>query len=266
MRSSDFLVPVLAMALFSACDGAPPAEPPKLEAKIEEKAPPPPLATAGGVNDCSDGTPLKVNPNEIVPLKLAADAHPGLRDPSKATQKAPDVFKVRFTTTKGDFVVEAHRDWSPTGVDRFYNLVTIGYFDQSRFFRAIDGFMVQFGINAHPEVNKVWSESRIADDPVVKGNRRGFVTFAKCGTPDCRSTQLFINLKDNVFLDGDGFASFGEVVSGMEVVDSLYKCYGDGPGRGGGRGPRQDLVQELGNAYLDAGWPRLDGVVSAKVE
>jgi peptidyl-prolyl cis-trans isomerase A (cyclophilin A) len=253
---------------LSACNGAPPAPPAETaKPKVEEPAkvtPPPALATAGGKADCSDARPQRIDPETIKPLTLPADAHPGLTDASKANEKAPDVFKVRFTTTKGDFVIEAHRDWAPVGVDRFYNLVKIGYFDQVRFFRAIDGFMVQFGVNGYPQVNKVWSENRIADEPVKKGNQRGFVTFAKCGMPDCRSTQIFVNYKDNSFLDGDGFAAFGEVVVGMDVVDSLYKCYGEGAPRG--MGPRQDLVQQLGNAYLDAGWPNLDGVISARVE
>jgi peptidyl-prolyl cis-trans isomerase A (cyclophilin A) len=174
------------------------------------------------------------------------------------------VFKVKFTTTEGDFVVEAHRDWAPNGADRFYNLVKIGYFDGVSFFRAIDGFMVQFGIHGDPAVNNHWRDSNIADDPVVKSNLRGFVTFAMAGTPNSRSTQIFVNYADkNAQLDGMGFAPFAQVVEGMDVVDKLYKGYGEGAPMG--RGPDQGRVQFEGNAYLNQAFPELDSVKSAVI-
>lgn len=203
------------------------------------------------------------NPREIEAPSLPADAHPALTDPSKATEQAPETYKVQFTTTAGDFTIEAHRAWSPNAADRFYNLVKIGYFDQASFFRNIPGFMVQFGISAYPQANAVWKDARIEDEPVHMGNQRGVVTFAKCGAPDCRSTQVFINHGTNANLDSMGFAGFGRVVQGMDVVDKLYGCYGEGAPRG--RGPRQDLVQQLGSAYLDAGWPKLDKIESARI-
>jgi peptidyl-prolyl cis-trans isomerase A (cyclophilin A) len=194
---------------------------------------------------------------------LASTVHPDLLDPSKANAKAPDVFKAKFSSTKGDFVIEVHREWAPNGADRFYNLVKVGFFDDTRFFRAIDGFMVQFGISGDPAVAAKWSNQNIQDDTVKGSNKRTFVTFAQTGMPNSRSTQVFINYADNVSLDGQRFAPFGQVVSGMDVVDSLYKGYGEGAP--GGRGPSQGLIQSQGNAYLDSKFPKLDGIKQATV-
>ena len=196
----------------------------------------------------------------------SADAAPNakLLAPEKATAKAPDLFKVKFTTTKGDFVVEVHRDWAPLGADRFFNLVKLGYYDDVAFFRAIDNFMVQFGINGSGDVNTKWNAAHIDDDPAAgQTNARGMLTFATSG-PNSRTSQLFINYKDNGNLDGMGFRPFGKIVSGMEVVDSLYKGYGEGAPRG--RGPRQDLAQAQGNAYFKKEFPLLDYVKKARVE
>jgi peptidyl-prolyl cis-trans isomerase A (cyclophilin A) len=187
---------------------------------------------------------------------------PVLLDPSRAAERAPDRFRVRFETTKGTFVVEATRAWAPRGADRFYNLVRAGYYDDVAFFRVIEGFMVQFGINGDPRVNAVWREARIPDDPVTQPNRRGMVTYAMAG-PDTRTTQLFINFKDNRGLDGQGFAPFGRVVEGMAVVDSLYSGYGEGAPQG--TGPSQGRAQGEGNAYLRGSFPRLDFVRAARV-
>lgn len=195
--------------------------------------------------------------------KLPETANPALTDPSLATEKAPDRYKARFETTKGTFVVDVHRDWAPNGADRFYNLVKIGFFDEARFFRAIDGFMVQFGISGYPEVNTKWREATIEDDPVVQSNTRGRISFATSG-PNSRTGQVFINFGDNSKLDPMGFAAFGEVIEGMDVVDSLYKGYGEGAPRG--RGPDQGRLQARGNAYLDRDFPKLDGVVKATIE
>lgn len=194
---------------------------------------------------------------------LASTVHPDLLDPSKASAKAPEVFKARFQTTKGDFVVEVHRDWAPNGADRFYNLVKSGFFDDTRFFRAIDGFMVQFGISGDPAVSAKWRDANIPDDPVKQSNKRGFVTFAQTGAPNSRSTQVFVNYGDNARLDATRFAPFGQVVQGMDVVDSFNKSYGEGAP--GGRGPSQALIQSRGNAYLDTSFPALDGVKHAEI-
>lgn len=194
---------------------------------------------------------------------LPADANPALKDPSLAQERAPDTYKVRFETTKGPFVVQVTRDWSPNGADRLYNLAKIGYYDDAAFFRAIDGFMVQFGISGYPEASKAWREATIEDDPVKKSNTRGMVTFAKTNMPNSRSTQLFVNYKDNSQLDRMGFSPLGEVVEGMEVVDSLYKGYGEGAPRG--RGPNQGQVQSEGNRYLKKEYPQLDYIERATI-
>jgi peptidyl-prolyl cis-trans isomerase A (cyclophilin A) len=195
---------------------------------------------------------------------LASVAHPGLLDPSKASATAPAVFKAKFNTTRGDFVIEVHRDWSPKGADRFYNLVNMGFFDDTRFFRAIDGFMVQFGLSGDPAVNAKWQNANIEDDPGgVQSNKRGFVSFATRG-PNTRTTQIFINYSDgNARLDAMHFTPFGQVVQGMDVVDSLYKGYGEGAPMG--QGPNQGQIQSQGNAYLDSQFPKLDAVKHAEI-
>lgn len=180
----------------------------------------------------------------------------------KMKQEAPREFKVRFETTRGIFVVKVVREWAPKGADRFYNLVRAGYYDGCRFFRVLKGFVAQFGINGDPKVAAVWREAVIEDDPVKQGNRKGRITFATAG-PNTRTTQLFINLADNDRLDSMGFASFGEVVEGMEVVESLYADYGEGAPRG--RGPDQGRIQREGNAYLEKEFPKLDWIKTAKI-
>ncbi len=177
---------------------------------------------------------------------------------------APDVFRARFETSKGDFVVEVTRAWSPAGADRFYNLVSHGYLDGVRFFRVIEGFMAQFGINGDPELAALLREANILDDPVVESNTRGKMTFAKTSLPNSRSTQIFINLVPNTTLDAQGFSPFGEIVEGMEVVDQLYSGYG--AAAPGGMGPDQGRIQAEGNDYLNDGFPNLDYVESASIE
>lgn len=184
--------------------------------------------------------------------------------PEKAADKAPEFYKARFKTTKGDFVIEVRRDWAPRGADRFYNLVKAGYFDDVAFFRAIDGFMVQLGIHGSPQVNAKWHAAVIQDDPAgVQSNRRGFVTFATAG-PDTRTTQIFISYADNSKLDSMGFSPFGKVVQGMDTLDGLYKGYGEGQPRG--MGPDQGRLQAEGNAYLKKDYPLLDYVQTARLE
>jgi peptidyl-prolyl cis-trans isomerase A (cyclophilin A) len=186
-----------------------------------------------------------------------------LGDPSSLNEKAPAVYKAKFDTSKGTFVIEVHRDWAPNGADRFYNLVKNGFYNDARFFRVINGFMVQFGISGNPDVSAVWREARIPDDPVKQSNQRGMVSFATAG-PNTRTTQVFINFGDNAGLDGQGFSPFGQVVSGMDVVDSLYDGYGEGAPRG--QGPDQGRIQMEGNAYLITDFPKLDYVKKATIE
>ena len=196
----------------------------------------------------------------------APESAPGnpLLDPQHPDNKAtaPDTFRVRFETTKGTFVVEAVRAWAPNGVDRFYNLVRNGYYNDVAFFRVVANFVAQFGIHGDPAVNAVWRTARIPDDPVVESNRRGYVTFAMAG-PNTRTTQLFINFRDNSHLDGMGFAPIARVVEGMEVVDALYSGYGDGPPNG--QGPAQPQIQAQGNKYLRESFPQLDYITRASI-
>lgn len=192
-----------------------------------------------------------------------AKPHPALQDPSQANDNAPEEYRVRFETTKGEVEIEVQRNWAPRGADRLYNLVKIGYFQDIAFFRVIDGFMVQFGIHGEPSVNSVWRGARIPDDPVQRSNKRGMVTFATAG-PNTRTVQLFINYADrNSFLDSQGFAPIGKVSSGMDVVDSLYKGYGEGAPQG--NGPDQGRIQSQGNRYLKSSFPDLDYIRSAEI-
>jgi len=173
------------------------------------------------------------------------------------SSEAPPEFKVNFDTSKGTFVVEVHRDWAPQGVDRFYELVQSGFFNEARFFRVVPNFVVQFGINKDPEVQSKWRTANIQDDPVKQSNQRGYLVFATAG-PGTRTTQLFINLRDNSSsLDPQGFAPFAKVTEGMDVVDNLFSGYGEAP--------QQPMIQSQGNQYLTSQFPNLDYVKSAKV-
>ena len=184
-----------------------------------------------------------------------------LRNPSALNEKAPDTFKANFDTSKGSFTITVTRSLAPLGADRFYNLVKNGFYDDTKFFRVIEGFMAQGGIHGNPTIAKAWASARIQDDPVKQSNRRGFVTFATGGR-NTRSTQFFINFRDNPALDKD-FAPFGLVTSGMNVVDRLYSGYGEGAPSG--RGPDQQRVQAEGNTYLSKDFPRLDFIKAATI-
>ena len=186
-----------------------------------------------------------------------------LLHPELLKAKAPDVFKATFTTTKGDIVIEVHRDWAPNGADRFYNLVKNGFFTDVSFFRAIQGFMVQFGISPSPPISKAWHTATLKDDPVKESNKRGYVTFAMTSQLNSRTTQMFINLADNARLDASGFAPIGTVVEGMDVVDKLYTGYGEGAPSGAG--PDQQLITDEGKPYLDKAFPQLDSIKVAKI-
>jgi peptidyl-prolyl cis-trans isomerase A (cyclophilin A) len=199
----------------------------------------------------------------LLALVCAAPAFSqGLLNPASLNERAPPVFKAKFDTSKGSFVIEVHRDWAPRGADRFYNLVKNGFFTNARFFRVVTGFMVQFGINGDPKVSAQWRDANINDDPVQQSNRRGYITYATAG-PNTRTTQMFINFADNTGLDQQGFAPFGRVISGMTVVDALYAGYGEGAPRG--NGPDQSAVQSQGNAYLISRFPKLDYIKKAGI-
>jgi peptidyl-prolyl cis-trans isomerase A (cyclophilin A) len=238
------LVAAFALAIAPGCGGpsAPPVAPeaPAVSASVPVSSPAPPA-----------------------PLPSAAH-HPAAElDPALATARAPEAFQAEFTTTKGQFVIEVHRSWAPNGADRFYNLVKMGFYDDTRFFRAIPDFMVQFGIPGDPQVAAKWRDASIPDDPVKQQNLRAFVTFAQTGRPNSRTTQIFICFENHPSLDASGFAPFGQVVRGMEVVDSLYKGYGEGAPNGSG--PAQDRIQTEGNAYLDENFPKLDRILSTRL-
>jgi peptidyl-prolyl cis-trans isomerase A (cyclophilin A) len=183
-----------------------------------------------------------------------------LMDPGAATAQAPASFLVTFETTAGSFGVECHRDWAPNGADRFYNLVKIGFFDDVAFFRVVHRFVVQFGIHGNPDVAAKWLNANIPPDPPTQSNTRGKLTFAMAGSPDTRSTQLFINYGNNTNLDRMGFAPLCEVTGdGMLIVDKLYDGYGEGPTA------EQDQIVSQGNKFLKEKHPRLDYIKTARI-
>lgn len=204
----------------------------------------------------------ETNKSAAKPATAKMEAKADLTAPAKLTEKAPDTFKVRFDTTKGPFTVEVTRALAPNGADRFYNLVRSGFFKDVKFFRVISGFMCQFGINGDPKVAAAWRDAQIQDDPVKASNTRGAITFATAG-PNTRTTQLFINFGNNSGLDRMGFAPFGKVVEGMDVVDKINAEYGEGAPNG--RGPDQGRIQQEGNAYLKKDFPNLDYIKSATI-
>ena len=201
-----------------------------------------------------------VGADEVVDGPSAA-----LLNPSAATAVAPAEFTVKIETTAGDFTIKVHRDWAPNGADRFFNLVSMGYYDDTAFYRVIltpRPFMAQMGFNGDPAVNAVWRTARIKDDPVKKSNTRGMVTFATSG-PNSRTTQFFVNYVDNSRLDGMGFSPFGEVIEGMNTVKNFYGGYGEGAPQG--KGPSQGRIAAEGNAYLKQHFPNLDYIIKAEI-
>ena len=181
-----------------------------------------------------------------------------LMHPSKLTAKAPAAYTVAFKTTKGTFDVTVTRALAPRGADRFYNLVQAHFYDGVEFFRVVENFVVQFGISGKPQITQAWSSANVKDDPVKTSNVRGTITFADAG-PNTRTTQVFINLADNTSLDSQGFAPFGKVSSGMNVVDALYGGYGEDPSNAQGQ------IDTQGNAFLKSQFPKLDAVLTARV-
>ena len=220
-----------------------------------------PLTDGGGRTD-AEPTRLESGVAEAKKIEPPVLSNPALLDPKLAQETAPDIYRVRFETTKGAFVIEVTREWSPLGADRFYNLVKIDFYNDTAFFRVIKNFIVQFGISGEPVINQVWRELTLKDEEVLHSNLRGYVSFAKLQNPDSRTTQIFINLADrNRFLDKLGFPPFGRVVEGLEVVDSLYAGYG-GPEDGG---PRQEAIRQQGNRYLNKLFPKMDYVIKAEI-
>lgn len=177
-------------------------------------------------------------------------------EPKAESKPAPDQFRVKFECSCGDFVVEVNREWAPNGVDRFHDLVSQGFYNECRFFRVVPGFVVQFGMNGDPAVHAKWQDAVIKDDKVTQSNKRGYITFASRG-PDTRTSQVFINFDDNERLDGLGFAPFGKVVEGMDVVDKINAQYGQKPDQG--------LITEKGNEYLKSEFPKMDFVKKATI-
>jgi len=188
--------------------------------------------------------------------KAAAAGAPNVLNPSTLRAKAPEVYKVKLTTTKGDVIVQVNRAWAPLGADRFYNLVRGGFYKDAAFFRIVPRFVAQFGIPARPDVAAVWEKAKIVDDRVTQSNKRGTLTFATAG-PNTRTTQIFINYSDNTSLDTQGFAPFGTVIEGMDLVDKFFAGYGESPDQG--------RIQMQGKAYLDKSFPNLDRIVTAVI-
>jgi peptidyl-prolyl cis-trans isomerase A (cyclophilin A) len=247
-----FIAAVAIGTLFFGCKAkeqtaeTQPPEKPKAEApatpKAESSAPAQPEATTSA-------------PAEA-PRKGGYDR--ALLRPALLKDKAPETFHVKFVTTRGDFTVAVNRAWAPIGADRFYNLVKHHFYDNASFFRVVPGFVVQFGINAYPPISAAWENANIQDEPVTQSNKRGYLTYAKTSMPNTRSTQIFINLKENAGLDRQGFSPFGVVdAQGMKIVDMFYDQYSESSG------PEQDQISKLGKPYLDKGWPKLDSIKTA---
>jgi len=247
------LAAVLAASTWISVDARTQAQPVKPVAPVQPTTPPPDQAapTKAGA---SQGTPTK---------KTTAAARPAydrtLLRPALLKEKAPDVYKVKFTTTRGEFTMVVTRAWAPLGADRFYNLVKHHFYDNASVFRAVPAFVAQFGISSYPGVTTAWQKTEIRDDPVTQSNKKGYVTFATAG-PNTRTTQVFINLKDNSALDSRGFAPFATIdAEGMKVVDMFYDQYGDNAGIDQGQ------IEKQGKAYLDKSFPKLDTIKTAVI-
>lgn len=245
-------LPMVLAGALAACESPAPEpkpEPPKTTAKTPAATTAAPAPTPAAATKAKGPFPESTNP--------------ALRDPKKAQEKAPATFRAKFETTAGDFEIECTREWAPNGADRIYNLVKIGYFDDVAFFRAVKTprpFMVQFGIHGNPEVSQYWRSANLAPDEVKQSNTRGMVTFAMAGSPDTRSTQLFINFANNANLDKMGFAPVCKVVDpGMDVVEKIYSGYGERPSG------QQGVIQMQGNKFLRQTYPELDYIKTARL-
>jgi len=248
-------VALLAVLAFAGC---------KKQEQAQETPPEQPKAEAPAQPAPTPAATLETKPAQHVtaakPAEVPRNYTKELLSPRKLSAQAPDTYKVKFDTTRGAFTLTVHRDWAPLEADRFYNLVKHHFFDDSAFFRVVPGFVVQFGINSNPAVTSAWKNAEIKDDPNNHTNSRGTISFAQTQNPNSRTTQVFINLRDNGRLDhsGQGFAPFGVVDgNGMNVVEMMYEGYGDNAG------PDQDQIEKQGNSYLKKGWPKLDYINSA---
>jgi peptidyl-prolyl cis-trans isomerase A (cyclophilin A) len=213
------------------------------------------ILPAGVFAQASGGTAPAAKP-ATTRHTTGAQTDPALLHPATLKATAPEQYEVTFKTTAGDFIVGVTRAWAPLGADRFYNLVKHGFFTDASFFRVVPGFVVQFGLNANPKVTAVWEKAAIKDDPVTQSNHTGFLTFATAG-PNTRTTQLFISLGENERLDSQGFAAFGQVITGMDVVQKIFSGYGESPD--------QAQITAEGKPYLDKSFPKLDHIISATV-
>jgi peptidyl-prolyl cis-trans isomerase A (cyclophilin A) len=215
-----------------------------------------PAGVRAKVSAQAGGTAAASKQSSVTQHTASTRLDPALLHPSTLKATAPDEYEVTFKTTAGDFVVKVTRAWAPLGADRFYNLVRHGFFSNAAFFRVVPGFVVQFGLNANPAVNAAWEKAYIKDDPVTQSNHTGFLTFATAG-PNTRTTQLFISLGENASLDKMGFSAFGQVTSGMDVVQKIFPGYGESPD--------QAQITAEGKTYLDKNFPKLDHIISATV-
>jgi peptidyl-prolyl cis-trans isomerase A (cyclophilin A) len=249
------LVPMVAGLLWVSVQADSQAQPVKPVSPVGAATPPPAGQAVPAKSATSgQGTAAK---------KTATAARPAydrtLLRPALLKENAPETYKVKFTTTRGEFTVVVTRVWAPLGADRFYNLVKHHFYDNASVFRVVPGFVAQFGISSYPPVTAAWEKTEIKDDPVTQTNKKGYLTFATAG-PNTRTTQVFISLKDNPFLDKSGFAPFGSVdAEGMKVVEMFYDQYGDNAGIDQGQ------IEKLGKTYLDKSFPKLDTIKSAVI-
>jgi len=218
-----------------------------------------------GLAGCGQEQPpaevIEEPPPAASPATKAPASERPKREPASTDEQAPPKYTVKLETTEGEVLIDVHREWAPRGADRFYTLVKAGFYDGSAFFRVLDGFMAQTGLNADPALTRQWRDRRIEDDPPTQSNQRGTCSFATSGK-DSRTTQFFINFGDNGKLDGMGFAPFGKVRD-MTAVDKLHSGYGEGFPKG--NGPSQKKIHMQGNAYLKAEFPDLDYIESARI-
>lgn len=218
------------------------------------------FSSGGGSGDSSSATGIPLEGSADLSALNSSETPEARSTDEAGEEKAPEIFKTRFKTTKGYFTIEVTRSWAPLGADRFYNLVKAGFFTEIAFYRVISGFMVQFGVHGDPAVSAKWRKAYLPDDPVAQSNKRGYIAYAAAG-PGTRTTQFFINLVDNPRLDATGSAPFGKVVENMKVVDSLYSGYGElSPS---GNGPDWGRLQTEGTVYLDHNFPKVDYIMNA---
>jgi peptidyl-prolyl cis-trans isomerase A (cyclophilin A) len=263
MKRYRLAAALLGALVVGACDPPPSAKPDSLPTAASARATPSGAAAASTTasDETRGASDVAASATAAASASPAASGATGagkaaLLDPKLAGERAPAQFNAKFVTTKGIFVVEAHRDWAPRGVDRFYNLVKIGFYDDVALYRVVKGFVVQLGLSGNPRVSAAWKDAKIQDDRVKESNKRGYVTFAMAG-PDSRTTQIFVNLGDNGNLDEMGFAPIGKVVTGMEVIDKLHGGYKERITR------LQTKIVEEGNSFLRESFPELDYVKSA---